>query len=294
MTKGIMQTLVGMVVACAALATQAADTITYFHNDLAGSPVAATDENRVVLWKESYRPYGERLINSAAAQGNRVWFTSRRQDAETGLVYMGARYYDPVVGRFASMDPVGFDDRNIHSHNRYAYANNNPYRYKDPDGKAAETVWDLVSFGISVALFKNDPTLANFAGAAVDGIALAVPFVPGGVGAIRSAGKAGSEAAEAATKTVDPSSLIGRQGRDEMSGSQVQRLKRDMKENGFDAAHPIDAANVNGKLIILDGHHRAQAAAKAGIREVPVRVHEVSKAQGDQLLREVAETRSRF
>ena len=46
---------------------------------------------------------------------------------------MQARYYDPVIGRFYSNDPVGF--RDIHSFNRYAYANNNPYRYIDPDGK---------------------------------------------------------------------------------------------------------------------------------------------------------------
>jgi hypothetical protein len=46
---------------------------------------------------------------------------------------MQARYYDPVIVRFYSNDPVGF--RDIHSFNRYAYANNNPYRYIDPDGK---------------------------------------------------------------------------------------------------------------------------------------------------------------
>ena len=116
------------------IAAQAA-TITYYHNDLAGSPVVATNAAGQVIWRESYRPYGERTVNSAAASGNNVWFTSRRQDPETGLVYMGARYYDPVVGRFVSMDPIGFDEKNLHSFNRYAYANNNPYRYNDPDGK---------------------------------------------------------------------------------------------------------------------------------------------------------------
>jgi uncharacterized protein RhaS with RHS repeats len=50
---------------------------------------------------------------------------------------MQARYYDPVIGRFYSNDPVGFS--NVHNFNRYAYANNNPYKYVDPDGRNAVT-----------------------------------------------------------------------------------------------------------------------------------------------------------
>jgi uncharacterized protein RhaS with RHS repeats len=47
---------------------------------------------------------------------------------------MQARYYDPVIGRFYSNDPIGYT--NVHTFNRYAYANNNPYKYVDPDGEA--------------------------------------------------------------------------------------------------------------------------------------------------------------
>src|SRR6266496_6682586 len=74
----------------------AASTITYYHNDLLGSPVVATNASGQVIWRESYRPYGERLTNDPNSASNKMWFTSRRQDAETGLVYMGVRYYDPV------------------------------------------------------------------------------------------------------------------------------------------------------------------------------------------------------
>jgi RHS repeat-associated protein len=129
----------------------AADTITYYHNDLAGSPVVATNESGQVIWRESYRPYGERTVNSAAALDNKVWFTSRRQDPETGLVYMGARYYDPVVGRFVSTDPAGFDEKNLHSFNRYAYANNNPYKYVDPDGRDPVRILGLAAYPLGVA-----------------------------------------------------------------------------------------------------------------------------------------------
>ena len=45
---------------------------------------------------------------------------------------MQARYYDPVIGRFYSNDPIGF--RGVHSFSRYAYVNNNPYKFTDPTG----------------------------------------------------------------------------------------------------------------------------------------------------------------
>lgn len=147
LAKRIARVALGTITAVAFQAQAWAGTITYYHNDLAGSPVAATNEAGQLIWRESYRPYGERLTNSAASIDNDVWFTSRRQD-ESGLVYMGARYYDPVVGRFLSMDPKGFDESNVHSHNRYAYANNNPYRYKDPDGRMAQVIEGLVILGL--------------------------------------------------------------------------------------------------------------------------------------------------
>jgi RHS repeat-associated protein len=64
-------------------------------------------------------------------------------------MYMQARYYDPVIGRFYSNDPVGtlghLYDGNVQGFNRYAYANNNPYKYTDPDGR---TPVHAVAFGI--------------------------------------------------------------------------------------------------------------------------------------------------
>jgi RHS repeat-associated protein len=111
--------------------------VTYFHNDLSGNPVAASDSTGQIIWRESYRPYGERLKNEAASQTNSQWYTGHRQDADTGLVYMGARHYDPLIGRFLSIDPAGFSESNPHSFNRYAYANNNPMKYTDPDGRDA-------------------------------------------------------------------------------------------------------------------------------------------------------------
>ena len=114
-----------------------AGTITYLHNDALGSAVAATNEQGAVLWQEAYRPYGERIRKEAGNTHN-VWFTGKPVEATFGLSYFGARWYDPKVGRFMAIDPVGFNEGNIQSFNRYVYANNNPYKYVDPDGRYGE------------------------------------------------------------------------------------------------------------------------------------------------------------
>jgi hypothetical protein len=48
---------------------------------------------------------------------------------------MQQRYYDPIAGRFLSVDPVTTDAATGQLFNRYNYANNNPYKYTDPDGR---------------------------------------------------------------------------------------------------------------------------------------------------------------
>ncbi len=63
-----------------------AEKITHIHTDALGSPVAATDEQGNIIWREQYRPYGERLTNDPAALANQRWYTGHQQDTETGLV----------------------------------------------------------------------------------------------------------------------------------------------------------------------------------------------------------------
>ncbi|MFT6254611.1 MAG: RHS repeat-associated protein [Granulosicoccus sp.] len=116
-----------------------ADTsVVYYHNDALGSPVAATNENGDVIWKEDYAPYGAKLSDDMEAVIEKVGYTGHRYDNETGLVYAGARMYDPSLGRFMGIDPVGAMAavNNPVMFNRYAYGNNNPYKYVDPDGRA--------------------------------------------------------------------------------------------------------------------------------------------------------------
>ena len=145
--KYVLRGLLSLLLASQMALVGAAETITYYHNDALGSPVAATDEAGNLLWREAYRPYGSRLLKEDGGTNN-TWYTGKQEDSGTGLSYFGARWYDPNIGRFMAIDPVGFNAGNIHSFNRYAYANNNPYKYVDPDGENPRIVY-AISFGVT-------------------------------------------------------------------------------------------------------------------------------------------------
>lgn len=112
----------------------AADVVEYIHTDPLGSPVAVTNASGVVIERTVYGAYGE-VINRPLAGG--PGYTGHVEDAETGLNYMQQRYYEPGIGRFLSVDPVTINSGTGGNFNRYRYANNNPYKFTDPDGRLA-------------------------------------------------------------------------------------------------------------------------------------------------------------
>jgi len=122
------------IVVCGLLNFAQADSVVYIHTDMLGSPTAETDEEGNVISLSHYEPFGKRLEGNKEGLG----YTGHLEDTDLELTYMQARYYDPMIGRFYSNDPVG--SRDVHSFNRYAYANNNPYKYVDPDGRETNPV----------------------------------------------------------------------------------------------------------------------------------------------------------
>ncbi|MGO4549475.1 RHS repeat-associated core domain-containing protein, partial [Lysobacter sp. 2RAF19] len=106
--------------------------VKYQHTDALGSPVKVTDANRALLEATEYEPYGK-VLNRPIHDG--PGFTGHVEDAATGLTHMQQRYYDPAIGRFLSVDPVTADGNTGGNFNRYKYAANNPYSFKDPDGR---------------------------------------------------------------------------------------------------------------------------------------------------------------
>jgi RHS repeat-associated protein len=103
--------------------------IYFYHADGLGSITSLTDGSGQLAASYVYDSFGK-LTASTGTVTNPFQFTGREFDSETGLYYYRARYYDPVVGRFLSEDPIqfagGFDF--------YAYAENDPTISVDPSG----------------------------------------------------------------------------------------------------------------------------------------------------------------
>ncbi|MBE3049899.1 RHS repeat-associated core domain-containing protein [Candidatus Bathyarchaeota archaeon] len=79
-----------------------------------GTPVTVTGTEKV--------GYAGELIDSAAG-------------TSPGLYYIGARWMDPELGRFISLDPKSGSPESPQTLNRYVYCVNNPLRFTDPTGR---------------------------------------------------------------------------------------------------------------------------------------------------------------
>ncbi|MBS0193733.1 MAG: RHS repeat-associated core domain-containing protein, partial [Proteobacteria bacterium] len=103
-----------------------------------------------------FTPFGE-PSNGSYLQG--PGYAGHVSDAASHLTYAQQRYYDPVLGRFLSADPVQADDKGG-DFNRYWYANDNPYKFTDVDGRTALGI--MIADAQDAALNDNQPIRAFF------------------------------------------------------------------------------------------------------------------------------------
>ena len=169
---------------------------------------------------------------------------------------MQARYYDPVIGRFYSNDPVDAirhlsNAEGIKGFNRYSYAINNPYKYTDPDGKA-------ICGGVcvtAVAIGAREGAKACVRNAACRGAVV----------------KGANQVAKGAKKVADAvSSVLGsvfneasdadgestNTGSEELSAEEIAEIDKRNKQEAIDAAVDAylegSAPNVDGDQIERD------------------------------------------
>jgi RHS repeat-associated protein len=119
--------------------------LTYLAGDHLGSTSLVTDASGALITKTLYKPWGEVRYNTPnTTLSTRYTYTGQysyiSDDATDlgsngfGLMYYGARMYDPALGRFSSADTIVPGVGTSQAWDRYAYGMNNPLRYIDPSG----------------------------------------------------------------------------------------------------------------------------------------------------------------
>jgi RHS repeat-associated protein len=143
----------------------------YRHLDFRGNVSFVSDENGEILSHYRYSPYGVDAVFGSGS--DTVTFVGRNEIGP--LMMLGARMYDPVIGRFLSPDPI------LQIVNQYSYTLGNPVWFSDPDG--ADGTATAVAVG-SVALAVADVTAVVAAGPIVSvtgAVAVGISFGLGGL-----------------------------------------------------------------------------------------------------------------
>jgi len=116
----------------------------YYTRDHLGSTRLETNASGQQVKCSDFLPFGEEIAAGTGgrpscfnANDNKVKFTGKERDAETGLDYFLARYFSSAQGRFTSPDPLLASARltDPQTWNRYAYVRNDPVNLVDPDGR---------------------------------------------------------------------------------------------------------------------------------------------------------------
>ena len=131
--------------------------VVYFiHGDHLGSTSLTTDQNGAVFAETRYLPFGEERW-TGGTQPTDFTFTGQRADSYIKLMEMGARWYDPQIGRWISPDSIIPDPGNPQSLNRYSYVYNRPLAYIDEDGHFPIIPVLLVLGGVALLSTGSNP-----------------------------------------------------------------------------------------------------------------------------------------
>jgi len=142
------------------VAMREGDVVYYLHGDHLGSTSVASSDSGVLHSRQGYYPYGEMRYVTGELP-TEFGFTGQRNDSYIKLIQMGARWYNPVTGRWISADSIVPEPGNPQALNRYLYVNNNPHRFVDLTGHEGVPWWKRCINGWKNALGIADRDDSN-------------------------------------------------------------------------------------------------------------------------------------
>ena len=247
----------------------------YFVRDRLGSVRSVADEDGNVLQQNLYYARGGAWGDVCTAPGFQSYkYCGKYLDRKHGLdLYdYGARLYDPAAAFWTSPDPLCEKYYNI---SPYAFCNNNPVTFIDPDGRFIDTAWDAANVAMGVTSFISNVTVGNIVGAALDGAGLivdvaatAIPGIPGGaataIKALKVANSIENVAIANYAKKSTPKGRTGRQARLRELGNDSKLGKADrgwikQERNNMKRKNRSTIRNPIGKVL---AHPRGKKAAK--------------------------------
>ncbi|MEU0274549.1 RHS repeat-associated core domain-containing protein [Streptomyces sp. NPDC006307] len=140
--------------------------VSFVASDHHGTGELAIDATTGAVSQRRFDPYGVERGKATGTWPGEKGYVGGTIDASTGLTHLGAREYDPTIGKFISVDPL-IDYLQPQQINGYAYANNSPVTHADPSGLIVPGCYEdgLKCHG-GVPIVKSDPVGA--AGSKVD------------------------------------------------------------------------------------------------------------------------------
>jgi RHS repeat-associated protein len=129
--------------------------IFFYHPDHLGSSGFITDASGLVDQHFEYLPFGELFIEERGNWNTPYKFSAKELDDESGYSYFGARYYDPNISIWLSVDPLSDEYPN---HSPYTYALNNPIKVIDPNGMSTDWVETTADDGSKQVVWKPEVT----------------------------------------------------------------------------------------------------------------------------------------
>jgi RHS repeat-associated protein len=267
-------------------AAQATEQVEYVHVDALGSVRAVTDVRGNVVRRHDYYPFGEEYAPPPLTP-DRLRFTAKERDVETGLDYFGARYYASRAGRFTTVDPVlPSEDALLDPQrwNRYTYVMNRPLVLTDPDGRCPSCFMFLQRIASSPPVQRAQQAVANHGARAW--VALTRLFnTPVGQEAIETA----SELLTGAD--LGPTAGAARQGIGAVIGhydAGYAKVGRDLRVAVFDIPKEIwdrltPEQRTRANQVFLDGVIERGVAVQV-VTNGPVRIPSILKWEIDYLL----------